>query len=40
MSSRYVLKEINVSKVLASILKLVCFKSDNSLLLSSIELKF
>ncbi len=36
----YVLKEIQVPKVSASVLKTISFESDNSLWSSSIELKF
>jgi hypothetical protein len=36
----YVLREIQVSKVSALVLKSVYFESDNSLWSSSIELKF
>jgi hypothetical protein len=39
-SFSYVLKEIQVSKVSALVLKSVSFESDNSLWSSSIELKF
>jgi hypothetical protein len=40
MSFGYILTEIQVSKVLASVLKSVYFESDNYLWSSSIELKF
>jgi len=40
MSFGFVLREIQAFKVLVSILKSVPFESDNSLLSSSIELKF
>jgi len=40
MSFGFVLREIQASKVLVSVLKSVSFESDNSLWSSSIELKF
>jgi hypothetical protein len=40
MSFEFVLREIQASKVLVSILKLISFQSDNSLWSSSIELTF
>ncbi len=40
MSFGYVLREIQVSKVSALILKSISFESDNYLRSSSIELKF
>ncbi len=40
MSFGYVLREIQVSKVLVLVLKSVSFESDSSLWSSSIELKF
>jgi hypothetical protein len=40
MSFGYVLREFQISKVSASILKSISFENDNSLWSSSIELKF